>query len=196
MRTRTCSILRDLSRTSTAEPFGLRALPAEAAVAPPEVLVEVEDLTKDDMRSIARDPSVRAIAPVMPISLVHPFEVDESAAGAKPWGISAVGADVTARTGAGVVVCVLDTGIDSAHPAFSGLSLVEHDFSGSGPGDRQGHGPTARAQFSAATSPVRGSVSPPACRRHSSARCSATTGAATPTCCSGAFSGRCSRAPR
>jgi hypothetical protein len=39
-----------------------------------------------------------------------------------------------------VVVAVLDTGIDAGHPAFTGLTLVEEDFTGSGNGDRVGHG--------------------------------------------------------
>jgi subtilisin family serine protease len=39
-----------------------------------------------------------------------------------------------------VVVAILDTGIDKSHPAFAGVTIVEKDFSGSGNGDRQGHG--------------------------------------------------------
>jgi len=56
------------------------------------------------------------------------------------WGIAAVGADRSTYTGNGSVVAVLDTGIDVAHPAFAGMTLVEQDFSGSGNGDRAGHG--------------------------------------------------------
>jgi subtilisin family serine protease len=37
-------------------------------------------------------------------------------------------------------VAVLDTGIDSNHPAFAGVKILEEDFSGTGNGDRQGHG--------------------------------------------------------
>ncbi|HET8643960.1 MAG TPA: S8 family serine peptidase, partial [Vicinamibacteria bacterium] len=37
-------------------------------------------------------------------------------------------------------VAVLDTGIDGGHAAFTGVTLKEEDFSGSGNGDRQGHG--------------------------------------------------------
>jgi len=40
----------------------------------------------------------------------------------------------------GITVAVLDTGIDSTHPAFTGVTLIEEDFSGSGNGDVQGHG--------------------------------------------------------
>ena len=56
------------------------------------------------------------------------------------WGVKAVGADVSARTGAGIVVAVLDTGIDASHPAFAGVEIIEEDFSGYGNGDVQGHG--------------------------------------------------------
>ena len=37
-------------------------------------------------------------------------------------------------------MAVLDTGIDAGHPAFAGVHLVETDFTGSGTGDKQGHG--------------------------------------------------------
>ena len=74
----------------------------------------------------------------MPTRLVEPLAVDVEQTAA--WGIGAVGADRSTRTGAGVVPCVLDTGIDASHPAFAGVSLLEEDFSGTGTGDRQGHG--------------------------------------------------------
>lgn len=75
----------------------------------------------------------------MPIRLIEPLAADE-AAGGEVWGIAAVGADKSEFTGAEVVVAVLDTGIDASHPAFEGVALTEEDFSGSGNGDRQGHG--------------------------------------------------------
>jgi subtilisin family serine protease len=56
------------------------------------------------------------------------------------WGIAAVKADASSCTGDGVVVAVLDTGIDKTHPAFNGVDVTEQDFSGSGNGDHQGHG--------------------------------------------------------
>ncbi|NJM29776.1 MAG: S8 family serine peptidase [Rhizobiales bacterium] len=56
------------------------------------------------------------------------------------WGVTAVGAASSAATGAGVKVAVLDTGIDAGHPAFAGVNLDQHDFSGDGNGDLQGHG--------------------------------------------------------
>jgi subtilisin family serine protease len=86
----------------------------------------------------------------MPTRLVFPVDDgavgdgdgggDPAAAGASTWGVAAVGADASPRSGAGVVVSILDTGIDAAHPAFTGVELIEEDFSDSGNGDGQGHG--------------------------------------------------------
>jgi subtilisin family serine protease len=134
------TVLRDLSSPATAGPFegGLR--PGAAVAAPSEPRIDVESLTKTDIQTLARDPQVRAIAPVMPTTLIHPFEVSDAEAAKTAWGITAVGADTSPRTGAGVVVSVLDTGIDADHPAFAGVTLVEEDFSGAGNGDKQGHG--------------------------------------------------------
>lgn len=141
----TYTVLRDLSAPRTAGPFEsasgavtrLESMPAVAIA--PEPVIEREELTKRELQSIARDPSVLAIAPEMPTRLVEPVDSGAEASDVA-WGISAVGADVSTRTGAGVVVSVLDTGIDASHPAFGGVTLLEADFSGSGVGDRQGHG--------------------------------------------------------
>ena len=75
----------------------------------------------------------------MPTSLIRPFAA-EAQAGTTAWGISAVKADESPFAGAGVTIAVLDTGVEAAHPAFAGVTVVEADFSGSGNGDRQGHG--------------------------------------------------------
>jgi len=83
---------------------------------------------------LARDPSVRALAPVMPTRLVRPVEVGDAEAATTAWGIGAVGADSSSRTGVGVVVAILDTGIDAGHSAFAGATLVEEDFTGSSSG--------------------------------------------------------------
>lgn len=137
------TVLRDLTGAATNEPFGAgpRAGGLEArTLAPPEPKVEAEDLTPKDVRNLARDPEVKGIAPVMPTRLIRPFEVQAGAAATTAWGVEAVRADRSSFTGAGVVAAVLDTGIDAAHAAFQGVELVQQDFSGSGNGDRQGHG--------------------------------------------------------
>jgi subtilisin family serine protease len=115
--------------------------------APPEPVVELERLDKSDVRELARDPEVAAIAPRMPTRLIEPVKMKKAkgagttaAAAGDAWGIAAVGASGSAFTGAGVTVSVLDTGIDASHPAFSGVDITQKDFSGSGDGDNQGHG--------------------------------------------------------
>jgi subtilisin family serine protease len=100
----------------------------------------VHDLSKKDVRDVARDPKVEAVAPVMRTTLIRPLAVDASAAVNDAWGIGAIGATDSSRTGAGVIVAVLDTGIDRAHPAFQGVDILEKDFTGTGDGDQRGHG--------------------------------------------------------
>jgi len=76
----------------------------------------------------------------MPIALIEPRDVSATAAAADNWGIAAVKADTSAFSGEGVVVAVLDTGIDKSHPTFSGVEIVEQDFTGTSNGDQHGHG--------------------------------------------------------
>jgi subtilisin family serine protease len=150
----TYAVLRDMSRIGSAEPFRGRSVPmgsvaGPAGAAPPSApRIDRLELTKREVADLARSPEVEAVAPVMPTSLVRPVgddEIDVDAAaddapGGVAWGLTAVGADTSARTGAGVTVAILDTGIDSSHSAFTGVTLVQEDFSGSGNGDQQGHG--------------------------------------------------------
>jgi len=141
MASRSYTVLRDARRVSTGDPFRPHgAGPAlESLRSPPEPQVESTDLSPREVRDAARDPAVAAIAPVMPTSLIRPFAA-EAAAGSTAWGVSAVKADESPFTGAGVSVAVLDTGIEAGHAAFTGVTVIEQDFSGSGNGDRQGHG--------------------------------------------------------
>jgi subtilisin family serine protease len=144
------AVLRDLNRAYTGEPSSVRrsaldpeALDAREAagrrLSPPEPRIDVESLRPKDVRDLAGAPEVVSLAPVMPIHLVEPIK-SKAKATQQAWGIGAVGADVTAFTGAGVVVAVLDTGIDASHPAFNGVTLVQADFTGTGDGDEAGHG--------------------------------------------------------
>ena len=132
-------VLRDrqliTSPFRSARGFGLEA----RAFARPEPMIEVEDVDSRGRAELLRDPEVLAVAPEMPIRLIEPFAVEGDFSD-DVWGIAAVGADRSQFAGADTVVAVLDTGIDSSHPAFDGVTLVEEDFSGSGGGDRQGHG--------------------------------------------------------
>jgi len=98
-----------------------------------------ERLTDRAAASIAAEPEVEGVTPAMPTRLIRPLAAERESAG-DAWGIASVGADASAFSGAGVSVAVLDTGIDSAHAAFAGVDVEQADFSGSGDGDRQGHG--------------------------------------------------------
>lgn len=137
------TVVRAIRGLQTRDPFsgGLMARDfGSLGSSIPETQVEVTDLRPKDLRELGRDPEVAAIAPVMPLKLVKPNDVPVQNAATSAWGISAVGADKSTFTGEGVVVAVLDTGIDASHPAFQGVTLVQQDFSGSGNGDKNGHG--------------------------------------------------------
>ncbi len=137
-------VLRDVAQPSrdgfrSGNAFEARGA-SSALSAPPRPQVDTAALTPNEVRKLTRDPEVQAVAPVIPTQLIRPLQVDGAAAAQQAWGIAAVGAAESRYTGSGAVVAVLDTGIDKAHAAFAGVTLVERDFTGSGNGDRQGHG--------------------------------------------------------
>lgn len=121
---------------------GVGTFGARAAQGPEQIRLDVEELSSRDVRLLSQDPSVAAIARVMPTKLIAPVDVAGGNALGEAWGVSAVGADTTSRTGAGVVVAVLDTGIDASHAAFDGVHIVKRNFTGGndGDGDVNGHG--------------------------------------------------------
>jgi subtilisin family serine protease len=136
-------VLRNMAGARTAAPFDLaRPRAGAAAVAAPEPRVEVHNLDAKGVREVAREPEVAVVARRMPTTLIRPLEAAGGGAAAEgdAWGVTAVGAGASSRTGDGVTVAVLDTGIDKNHPAFAGVEVLEQDFSGSENGDRQGHG--------------------------------------------------------
>lgn len=126
----------------TAAPMGAPAGVAEMASA--GLSVEVEDVNKNELASRSHESDVIALAPAMRMKLIAPKQNFpdriEAANAAITWGVKAVGADTSPFTGDGIVVAVLDTGIDATHPAFAGVQLIEEDFTGEGNGDRHGHG--------------------------------------------------------
>jgi subtilisin family serine protease len=125
----------------TRDPFGPGVSTAGVPVGA-GVRAEVANLARHQLATLANDASVIAVAPAMPMTLIRPVSEGPVAAAqaAMGWGIGAVGADRSPRTGDGVVVAVLDTGIDAGHPAFDGVELVQEDFTGEGNGDQHGHG--------------------------------------------------------
>jgi subtilisin family serine protease len=108
---------------------------------PQAVKVEVEELDLRGVSALARHDDVPAVAPSMPMRLSAPVGAPaQPSAAATAWGVKAVGADTSALTGDGIVVAVLDTGIDPTHAAFAGVTLTQKDFTGEGNGDQHGHG--------------------------------------------------------
>lgn len=89
---------------------------------------------------MAAEPEVEIVSPSMPTTLIRPRQSDAANDQNEAWGLTAVGALGSTATGRGVKVAVLDTGIDASHPAFTGITIEQKDFSGDGDGDRNGHG--------------------------------------------------------
>lgn len=104
--------------------------------------VEVEELSPSAAAAINQRHTTLSIAPVMPMQLIAPYAVGEAydTAAGPTWGIRAVAADTSPWTGDGIVVAVLDTGIDASHPAFAGVQLVRRNFTAGIDDDILGHG--------------------------------------------------------
>lgn len=133
--------------------LGPQAIPGAGAAASFNALesaglaIDIEDIDRRKISSVTRNAGVLAIAPSIPIKLIKPVNFDDQSTGQVgalaeeiAWGVKAVGADTSPFTGNGITVAVLDTGIDASHPAFSGVSIIQKDFTGEGNGDMNGHG--------------------------------------------------------
>ena len=110
---------------------------------PVEISIQVEAVSKSEIKALANEADVVAIARSMPMKLIEPISEDgqsQPAAGTPTWGVNAVGAVTSPFSGDGVVVSVLDTGIDPNHPAFAGVALIQKNFTTAGPNDEHGHG--------------------------------------------------------
>lgn len=104
-------------------------------------IVSIENLSAREASEASRDDMVQEVAPIMPTVEIAPQDngVAPAVSGGN-WGIAAVGADKTKFSGAGVSVAVLDTGVDTGHPAFDGVKIDPKDFTGDGDKDVRGHG--------------------------------------------------------
>lgn len=111
--------------------------------APEDLTLEVPELTHGELRDLRRDRSVVDFALPMPMRLIQPLKKSRArprAAREVAWGVEAVGALGCHLTGDGIVVAVLDTGIDKGHPAFSGVEIVSKNFTQDDDADLDGHG--------------------------------------------------------
>lgn len=109
---------------------------------PEELEIEETELSSAQRNDLRRDPRTRAIAPAMPMKLITPVEskVVTTSPGGNTWGIEAVGAANCSFDGSGITVAVLDTGIEPTHPAFTGVDLVQRNFTSESDNDLNGHG--------------------------------------------------------
>lgn len=128
---------------ATRDPFlGPRAAPTVEEEVATGVSVEVDDIDTHTIPALTSNAEVVAIAPVIPMKLIAPVEVQDAAqpADTVTWGVKAVGAETSPFSGDGITVAVLDTGIDASHPAFAGVDITQEDFTGEGNDDEHGHG--------------------------------------------------------
>lgn len=144
--------------------LGSRALPSAVESVAASMSVDVEDIDRRSIPALTRNADVLAVAPSIPMKLVEPLDSQgtaEPAAGGSTWGVKAVGADTSPFSGDGIIVAVLDTGIDASHPAFAGAEIVQKDFTGEGNGDQHGHGThCAGTIFGRTTEGIRIGVAP------------------------------------
>ena len=96
----------------------------------PPFTVELHDLEDDQVNDALAEDNVEDVIPSIPFTLINPraTEAAVAAGGATPWGIEAVGAHTSALDGRGVTVAVLDTGINTDHPAFAGRTFAPDDL--------------------------------------------------------------------
>ncbi|MGH8559507.1 MAG: S8 family serine peptidase [Methylococcales bacterium] len=107
------------------------------------VKIEVDDLESRRVVNLTRKKGILAVAPAIPTKLIAPIASEtslHSVTGSVSWGVQAVGADKSPYNGKGIIIAVLDTGIDRLHPAFAGMQIERKNFTGGSEDDEDGHG--------------------------------------------------------
>lgn len=116
------------------------AVTAEGAVETiePEYFVTVNDLSVDYVRGFRRAVDAMLADANLP-ALQDDDEIDPQVLGAT-WGLTACRVPMSSRSGAGVRVAVLDTGMAINHPDFAGRQIVGQTFVGQPVQDLHSHG--------------------------------------------------------
>jgi subtilisin family serine protease len=123
-------------------------------VAATDLSVEIDELSHSDLGMLSNEDNVIALAPAVPMRLIEPVRTtDESQPTSveRPpsllsgqadvaWGVKAVDAHTSDFSGHGMIAAVLDTGIDTTHPAFKGVNFLRKNFTTDSDDDQHGHG--------------------------------------------------------
>lgn len=134
---------------NTRQTRSLEAIRPEMAIASEDTAkttFEVHSLDQQQRAELDKDPEY-LVADKMDLNLIqtldehsqHPPFVPQDSEKIT-WGLKAVGADESNLDGQGVRIAVLDTGIESDHPAFDGVTITSKNFSTDVPEDNHGHG--------------------------------------------------------
>lgn len=109
---------------------------------PPMPVLETREVAPGEAADARRDPALVAMARAMPTRVIAPQPLDHL----RPddlvpgWGLGAIGAGSAADGLGQIRLAILDTGIETDHPAFDGVTLTTRDFVGTGVTDMHGHG--------------------------------------------------------
>jgi subtilisin len=136
------------------EAFAARGMSVEAEIASDSPIESIDpeyfvfaDSTADYVRGFTRAAEViaRDLGPVGELSVaaylrMPAHEEEEVQVTAATWGLVRCKVPPSPRSGAGIKVAVLDTGMDLGHPDFVGRSFATQTFVGQPVQDLQGHG--------------------------------------------------------